>query len=72
MLRRKRSGQSLQVTPQPARPSPPLTVNAIGIAKASHSNFYYAFFLLPKSRRDGIVALYAFMRLIDDRSRRGR
>jgi squalene synthase HpnC len=36
------------------------------IAKASHSNFYYAFFLLPKSRRDGIVALYAFMRLIDD------
>jgi squalene synthase HpnC len=36
------------------------------IARASHSNFYYAFFLLPKSRRDGIVALYAFMRLIDD------
>jgi squalene synthase HpnC len=36
------------------------------IAKAAHSNFYYAFFLLPKSRRDGIVALYAFMRLIDD------
>jgi phytoene synthase len=36
------------------------------IAKASNSNFYYAFFLLPKSRRDGIVALYAFMRLIDD------
>jgi squalene synthase HpnC len=36
------------------------------IAKAAHSNFYYAFFLLPKSRREGIVALYAFMRLIDD------
>jgi squalene synthase HpnC len=36
------------------------------IAKAAHSNFYYAFFLLPKSRRDGILALYAFMRLIDD------
>jgi len=36
------------------------------IAKAAGSNFYYAFFLLPKSRRDGIVALYAFMRLIDD------
>jgi squalene synthase HpnC len=36
------------------------------IAKAARSNFYYAFFLLPKSRRDGIVALYAFMRLIDD------
>ena len=37
-----------------------------GIAKASRSNFYYAFFLLPRRRRDGIVALYAFMRLIDD------
>jgi len=36
------------------------------IAKAARSNFYYAFFLLPKFRRDGIVALYAFMRLIDD------
>jgi squalene synthase HpnC len=36
------------------------------VSKAARSNFYYAFFLLPKSRRDGIVALYAFMRLIDD------
>ncbi len=40
--------------------------SCLQIAKASNSNFYYAFFLLPKSRRDGIVALYAFMRLIDD------
>jgi len=36
------------------------------VARESHSNFYYAFFLLPKSRRDGLAALYAFMRLIDD------
>jgi squalene synthase HpnC len=36
------------------------------IARSSHSNFYYAFFLLPKRRRDGLAALYAFMRLIDD------
>jgi squalene synthase HpnC/squalene synthase HpnD len=36
------------------------------IARSSHSNFYYAFFLLPKKRRDGLAALYAFMRLIDD------
>jgi squalene synthase HpnC len=36
------------------------------IAKAAHSNFYYAFFLLPKIRRDGLMALYAFMRLVDD------
>jgi 15-cis-phytoene synthase len=36
------------------------------IARQSHSNFYYAFFLLPKKRRDGLAALYAFMRLVDD------
>ncbi len=36
------------------------------IARESHSNFYYAFFLLPKRRRDGLAALYAFMRLVDD------
>jgi len=36
------------------------------IARASHSNFYYAFFLLPKLKRDGLAALYAFMRLVDD------
>jgi len=36
------------------------------IARESHSNFYYAFFLLSKKRRDGLAALYAFMRLVDD------
>jgi len=36
------------------------------IARAAHSNFYYAFFLLPRKRRDGLAALYAFMRLVDD------
>ena len=36
------------------------------IARVAHSSFYPAFFLLPKAKRDGIVALYAFMRLIDD------
>src|SRR5215813_10481383 len=36
------------------------------IARSAHSSFYPAFFLLPKPKRDGIVALYAFMRLIDD------
>ncbi len=41
------------------------------IARESHSNFYPAFFLLPKPKRDGIVALYAFMRLIDDVSDEG-
>ncbi len=36
------------------------------IARAAHSNFYYAFYLLPKARRDALAALYAFMRLVDD------
>ena len=36
------------------------------IARASHSNFYYAFLLLPKPKRDALAALYAFMRLVDD------
>jgi squalene synthase HpnC len=36
------------------------------IARAAHSNFYYTFYLLPKPKRDGLAALYAFMRLVDD------
>jgi len=36
------------------------------ITRAAHSNFYYAFFLLPKPKRDALSALYAFMRLVDD------
>jgi phytoene synthase len=36
------------------------------IARAAHSNFYYAFYLLPKPKRDALAALYAFMRLVDD------
>jgi squalene synthase HpnC len=36
------------------------------IARAAHSNFYYAFFLLPKPKRHALSALYAFMRLVDD------
>ena len=42
------------------------------IARSSHSNFYYAFFLLPKRRRDGLAALYAFMRLVDDVADKGQ
>ena len=36
------------------------------IARGAHSNFIYAFYLLPKQKRDGMAALYAFMRLVDD------
>jgi squalene synthase HpnC len=41
------------------------------IAKAAHSNFYYAFVLLPKAKRDALAALYAFMRLVDDAADEG-
>ena len=61
------SPSSASSAPSPSSPSISSSYEAcLQIAKAAHSNFYYAFFLLPKSRRDGIVALYAFMRLIDD------
>jgi squalene synthase HpnC/squalene synthase HpnD len=36
------------------------------VARASASNFYYAFFMLPQPKRDALCALYAFMRLVDD------
>jgi squalene synthase HpnC len=36
------------------------------IARAARSNFIYAFYLLPKPKRDGLAALYSFMRLVDD------
>jgi squalene synthase HpnC len=64
---RKDSTQGYAAASSPSPISTAASYEAcLQIAKASHSNFYYAFFLLPKSRRDGIVALYAFMRLIDD------
>ena len=36
------------------------------VARNASSNFYYSFFLLPRSKRDALCALYAFMRLVDD------
>ena len=36
------------------------------MAKAANSNFYYAFYLLPKPKRNALAALYAFNRLVDD------
>lgn len=36
------------------------------IARQSGSNFYWSFFFLPKKKRNGILAIYAFSRLVDD------
>ncbi len=36
------------------------------IARAAASNFYPAFFLLPRPKCDALCALYAFMRRVDD------
>ena len=36
------------------------------IARASRSNFYFAFFGLPRDKRNALYALYAFMRLVDN------
>lgn len=37
-----------------------------GVARRAASNFYYAFYMLPRAKRDALCALYAFMRLVDD------
>ncbi len=66
--------------PKPAATAPELSADHLlaqsyeechRIARSSHSNFYYAFFILPKKRRDGLAALYAFMRLVDDVADKG-
>ena len=62
---------------QPAAPQSAASIaesyeHCHGIARAAHSNFYYAFYLLPKPKRDALAALYSFMRLIDDVSDEGQ
>jgi phytoene synthase len=36
------------------------------VAHNAASNFYYAFYMLPRPKRDALCAIYAFMRLVDD------
>jgi squalene synthase HpnC/squalene synthase HpnD len=38
------------------------------VARNAASNFYYAFYMLPRPERDALCAIYAFMRLVDDAS----
>jgi 15-cis-phytoene synthase len=37
-----------------------------GVARAQARNFYYAFLVLPRDKRDALCAVYAFMRHADD------
>ena len=39
-----------------------------GVARSSARNFYYAFLVLPKPKRQALCAVYAFMRRCDDLS----
>ena len=56
-----------QLSGAPQRPGVAQSYEACqGVARASHSNFYYAFYLLPKPKRNALAALYAFNRLVDD------
>jgi len=39
-----------------------------GIARTNARNFYYAFLVLPQAKRNGLCAIYAYMRRCDDLS----
>jgi squalene synthase HpnC/squalene synthase HpnD len=41
-------------------------VHCRNVARNAASNFYYAFYMLPRPKRDALCAIYAFMRLVDD------
>ncbi len=56
--------------PIPWTPAPPQLVMAYsvckGITRAAAKNFYYAFLVLPRRKREALCAVYAFMRRCDD------
>lgn len=63
--------RSVGLSPSTAERRRPLTIaaayEACGvIAKREAKNFYYAFRVLPRHKRDGMCAIYAFMRRADD------
>lgn len=59
-----------QQVPMPWTPAPPQLVMAYsvckGITRAAAKNFYYAFLVLPRRKREALCAVYAFMRRCDD------
>ena len=54
----------------PWTPAPPQLVMAYsvckGITRMAAKNFYYAFLVLPRRKREALCAVYAFMRRCDD------
>jgi len=54
----------------PWTPAPPQLVMAYsvcrGITRSAAKNFYYAFLVLPRKKREALCAVYAFMRRCDD------
>jgi 15-cis-phytoene synthase len=61
---------SAQQVPIPWTPAPPQLVMAYsvcrGITRTAAKNFYYAFLVLPRRKREALCAVYAFMRRCDD------
>ena len=61
---------AVQPAPAPFAPTPSQLAVAYSvcrsIARSSAKNFYYAFLLLPKPKRQALCAVYAFMRRCDD------
>jgi phytoene synthase len=59
-----------QQVPIPWTPAPPQLVMAYSVCKwitrTSAKNFYYAFLVLPRRKRQALCAVYAFMRRCDD------
>jgi phytoene synthase len=59
-----------QQMPIPWTPAPPQLVMAYsvckGITRSAAKNFYYAFLVLPRRKREALCAVYAFMRRCDD------
>ena len=59
-----------QQVPIPWTPAPPQLIMAYsvckGITRTAAKNFYYAFLVLPRRKREALCAVYAFMRRCDD------
>ena len=60
----------IQPAPLPWTPAAPQLVMAYsvckGITRTAAKNFYYAFTVLPRRKREALCAVYAFMRRCDD------